>query len=134
MFATVSFGNEIEIGHMSFIRNPWSPIFYGTVVEYTDGTLITGHFKSRSSVKVFMLIWRIFALFMGALLLIGILLNDFDIMSLVLLIVPALMFGFPFAFEKFGVSIGNNDREEVLQFIQKKLFATTRPNERISTG
>jgi len=118
-----SYGNHIVIRYVSANRNSWSPIFYGQVENCTNGVKITGNFRASTITKFFLRIFQGFAIFLAMGILFAAFVNA-DVSMLVLLIFPLLVYLMMLGVKKFGVTIGERDKADILRFIEETLMAT----------
>ena len=119
-----SSGTQIEIGYMSYHRNPWSPVFHGYVSNCSDRTLITGVLKVDSTAKILMRVLRYILIFVPLPILLGVILTDLHVSTLLFSIIPLFMCALTFVTEQVYIGNGNNDEYEILRFIKKVLVAT----------
>lgn len=117
-----SYKNRIKVEYRPrFYRNSWNPIFYGIISEHPDGTMITGYFQMRLSVRIFMLVWRAFVILLFFLELFIVAFSDnasgleiFLIFSLCI-----IMLIFPYILERIGKTMGEKNKAEILGFFEK---------------
>ena len=115
-----AYGRDIEIRSNPGFQNSWNPIFYGSMGETPEGTVITGCFRPHPSVKIFMLLFRGLLAFSFV---IALLYQIFLSTYIKEMLVCLGGIGFTFAVEKLGEHLGNADKPTVLRFIEKELCA-----------
>ena len=118
-----AYGNKIEISYCSYFSNSWKPVFYGIVSKCDDEVTITGNFKIDESAKFFMKILRSFMIFMGVIILLGVIVNS-EVRLLFLLIIPLFMYIIFHVMEGIGINAGERDREDILRSIKESLLAS----------
>jgi len=117
-------GNQINLKHVSFLRNSNAPIFRGSITACPEGTVIMGTFITHArEIKIFMWVVRAFALLMSLLALLSVIPNGFNMGVVVFVAGPLIMCLLSFAVERYFSSIGEEDKYEILQFIQRELSA-----------
>ena len=109
--------------------NSWDPIFYGTLYEYENRTVVSGEFHINPHIKAGVLFGRMFSVMLIAFIFIGFIAGNSYNGSIgitgVLLFssVFLLLFWFSFLVEKIGRSLGEETKKEIIRFIEKELLA-----------
>jgi len=119
-----SYGNQLELYyHNGSYRNSWNPIFYGTLSENQDGTIIAGSFKTPLYAEIFIWIWRAMTILFTIFMLIIFFISSKNMSILLASIVPISMFLFSFLLVRIGENMGQENISNVLQFIENGLNA-----------
>lgn len=116
--------------HRPFVSNSFAPIFVGSIRRSNDQTCISGVFRLRGFVRIFMTIWFGFIIFWsafgipsGIIMLIG-----GKIEGAMFVVVPFAMFGFGVVFLKVGVKLGETNQHLIQDKITEIVGGTVIQN------
>ena len=123
-----SLGKQIEISYISYIsvmKNPVNPVFYGTVSNNSDGTVISGCFQVPKFSKGFLGIN--FVLMILGLIPCYIFSQSAGMLFMVLPLL--IMIGSAFCVKRMCRLQGEEAKIRIVRFIEKELFATPQDDQ-----
>ena len=121
-----SYGNKIEIYHHTYgNRSLLKYVFYGTVSEHLNGTMIAGHFQETKYLRALLPISQGFIVLMFIVILVQ---NIYTGASIVVIMISSIsilsILLSTFIISKMWEAGSEEDKKEVIKFIKKELLAT----------
>ena len=120
--------NRITVYYRPEYRNSWNHIFYGEIFEHPNGTIITGHFRPSTGVKIFLWLWRSFVSILAIIILLAFFFSS-ESVSIFATLIPILMLLFSFLLEHIGTTLGKKSEANVIKFFEVELLATLFDND-----
>jgi len=117
------YGYKFKLFYMSFYRNSLAPVFYGSITNGLDKTMIMGTFKIAPTIKIFLRIWRVFLILIFIVIMLNAIVTN-DTSGLSFLILILFMLGCSVAIENIGIAVGKKNMDKILSFIENSLLAT----------
>jgi hypothetical protein len=123
-------GHEFVLHKRRYYRNDFAPQFYGSIQRNERGTVIEGYFDMDRWAKWFMRIWLGLVILVGSSFFLSAL-WDFvrganhphDGFWVGLLVLPTMVL-FGLLLPKFGLWLGRNEEQYILEFLQTTLIAS----------
>lgn len=121
-------GNLIEIKYHAGNRNSWNPVFSGLLSEVGDKTILAGHFETPLFTTIFIHVWRGGIILMIFPLLIAAFFSHTNSANPAALLVPAGMLVFSVFLERYGISLGKQNQQKIIDFFVTNLQAEKMPD------
>jgi hypothetical protein len=116
-------GEKIKLWKRRYYRNGFAPFFFGTISPAGQGARIEGYFGMDPFVKVFMVFWLGFVLFVCGSVLIATLSHPFHARDLPAFIIPPGMLIFGIALPKIGAWMARSEEKYLREFLETTLAA-----------